>query len=159
MLLAAAKDSNNLTPAETTLKAHYDEIVALLADKDATKAAADGLIQEVPGYITAVENERKSTTNKTANGEATVAMTDGKYVAGSYQAKVTVTFDSDGRVVSVVDNDTQPGYNSTYWTDATAMFTKFVGKTASEIDGINAVSGATVSSNAIKKAVKNALSN
>ena len=159
MLLAAAKDSNNLTPAETTLKAHYDEIVALLADKDATKAAADGLIQEVPGYITAVENERKSTTNKTANGEATVTMTDGKYVAGSYQAKVTVTFDSDGRVVSVVDNDTQPGYNSTYWTDATAMFTKFVGKTASEIDGINAVSGATVSSNAIKKAVKNALSN
>lgn len=159
VLLAAAKDSNNLTPAETTLKAHYDEIVALLADKDATKAAADGLIQEVPGYITAVENERKSTTNKTANGEATVTMTDGKYVAGSYQAKVTVTFDSDGRVVSVVDNDTQPGYNSTYWTDATAMFTKFVGKTASEIDGINAVSGATVSSNAIKKAVKNALSN
>lgn len=159
VLLAAAKDSNNLTPAETTLKAHYDEIVALLADKDATKAAADGLIQEVPGYITAVENERKSTTNKTANGEATVTMTDGKYVAGSYQAKVTVTFDSDGRVVSVVDNDTQPGYNSTYWTDATAMFTKFVGKTASEIDGITAVSGATVSSNAIKKAVKNALSN
>lgn len=159
VLLAAAKDSNNLTPAETTLKAHYDEIVALLADKDATKAAADGLIQEVPGYITAVENERKSTTNKTANGEATVTMTDGKYVAGSYQAKVTVTFDSDGRVVSVVDNDTEPGYNSTYWTDATAMFTKFVGKTASEIDGINAVSGATVSSNAIKKAVKNALSN
>lgn len=159
VLLAAAKDSNNLTPAETTLKAHYDEIVALLADKDATKAAADELIQEVPGYITAVENERKSTTNKTANGEATVTMTDGKYVAGSYQAKVTVTFDSDGRVVSVVDNDTQPGYNSTYWTDATAMFTKFVGKTASEIDGINAVSGATVSSNAIKKAVKNALSN
>lgn len=62
VLLDAAKDSNNLTPAETTLKAHYDEIVTLLADKDATKAAADGLIQEVPGYIAAVENERKSTT-------------------------------------------------------------------------------------------------
>ena len=157
-LLDAAKDSNHLTPAETTLKAHYDEIVALLADKDATKAAADELIQEVPGYITAVENERKPTTNKTANGEATVTMTDGKYVDGSYQAKVTVTFDSDGRVVSVVDNDTEPGYNSTYWTDATAMFTRLAGKTASEIDGVDAVSGATVSSNAIKKAVKNALS-
>lgn len=150
VLLDTAKDSNNLTPAETTLKAHYNQIVALLADKDATKAAADELIQEVPGYITAVENERKSTTNKTANGEATVSF--------GYTAKVTVTFDSDGRVVSVVDNDTEPGYNSTYWTDATAMFTKFVGKTASEIDGVDAVSGATVSSNAIKAAVKDALS-
>lgn len=159
VLLDAAKDSNNLTPAETTLKAHYDEIVALLADKDATKAAADGLIQEVPGYITAVENERKSTTNKTANGEATVTMTDGKYVAGSYQAKVTVTFDSDGKVVSIIDNDTTPGANGDWWTNATAMFTKLVGKTASEIDGVDAVSGATVSSNAIKQAVKNALSN
>ena len=157
VLLDAAKDSNNLTPAETTLKAHYDEIVALLADKDATKAAADELIQEVPGYITAVENERKSTTNKTANGEATVTMTDGKYVAGSYQAKVTVTFDSDGKVVSIVDNDTTPGANGDWWTNATAMFTKLVGKTASEIDSVDAVSGATVSSNAIKNAVKAAL--
>ena len=158
VLLDAAKDSNNLTPAETTLKAHYDEIVALLADKDATKAAADELIDEVPGYITAVENERKSTTNKTANGEATVTMTDGNYVAGSYQAKVTVTFDSDGKVVSIVDNDTTPGANGDWWTNATAMFTKLVGKTASEIDSVDAVSEATVSSNAIKQAVKNALS-
>lgn len=158
VLLDTAKDSNNLTPAETTLKAHYNQIVALLADKDATKAAADELIQEVPGYITAVENERKSTTNKTANGEATVTMTGGNYVAGSYQAKVTVTFDSDGKVVSIVDNDTTPGANGDWWTDATAMFTKLVGKTASEIDGVDAVSGATVSSNAIKQAVKDALS-
>lgn len=55
--------------------------------------------------------------------------------------------------------------NSSYWTkakngenDIVGMFTKLVGKTASEIDDVNAVSGATVSSNAIKKAVKNALS-
>lgn len=159
VLLDDAKDPSNLTQAETTLKAHYDQIVALLADKDATKAAADELIQEVPGYITAVENDRKSTTNKTANGEATVAGVGDMVVAGSYQAKVTVTFDSDGKVVSVIDHGTEPGYNSTYWTDATAMFTKLVGKTASEIDGVDAVSGETVSSNAIKQAVKNALSN
>ena len=37
------------------------------------------------------------------------------------------------------------------------MFTKLVGKTASEIDSVDAVSGATVSSNAIKNAVKAAL--
>lgn len=160
-LLDAAKDSNNLTQAETTLKAHYDEIVALLADKDATKAAADGLIQEVPGYITAVENERKPTTNKTANGEATVTMTDGKYVDGSYQAKVTVTFDSDGKVVSVKDNGTEAGANSNWWNKAVNCFSIFVGKTKDDVDTVNTVdakSGATVSLNAVKQAVKDALS-
>lgn len=151
VLLDAAKDSNNLTPAETTLKAHYDEIVALLADKDATKAAADELIQEVPGYITAVENERKSTTNKTANGEATVSF--------GYTAKVTVTFDSDGKVVSVVDNGTEPSFNRDYWNIALGHFDRFVGVTKDTVDSVDATSGATVSMNAVKEAVKNALSN
>lgn len=150
-LLDAAKDSTNLTPAETTLKAHYDEIVTLLADKDATKAAADELIKEVPGYITAVENERKSTTNKTANGEATVSF--------GYTAKVTVTFDSDGKVVSVVDNGTAPDSNSYFWNIALGHFDRFVGVTKDTVDSVDATSGATVSMNAVKKAVKNALSN
>ena len=39
------------------------------------------------------------------------------------------------------------------------MFTKLLNKKVSEIDSVNAVSGATVSSNAIKAAVKNALTN
>lgn len=151
VLLDAAKDSNNLTPAETTLKAHYDQIVALLADKDATKAAADELIDEVPGYITAVENERKSTTNKTANGEATVSF--------GYTAKVTVTFDSDGKVVSVVDNGTVPDSNSYFWNIALGHFDRFVGVTKDTVDSVDATSGATVSMNAVKEAVKNALSN
>ena len=151
VLLDAAKDSNNLTPAETTLKAHYDQIVALLADKDATKAAADELIDEVPGYITAVENERKSTTNKTANGEATVSF--------GYTAKVTVTFDSDGKVVSVVDNGTAPDSNSYFWNIALGHFDRFVGVTKDTVDSVDATSGATVSMNAVKEAVKNALSN
>ena len=150
VLLDAAKDSNNLTPAETTLKAHYDEIVTLLADKDATKAAADGLIQEVPGYIAAVENERKSTTNKTANGEAAVSF--------GYIAKVTVTFDSDGKVVSVVDNGTAPDSNSYFWNIALGHFDRFVGVTKDTVDSVDATSGATVSMNAVKEAVKNALS-
>lgn len=165
-LLDTAKDLNNLTSTEITLKEHYDEIVALLADKDATKAAADGLIQEVPGYITAVENERKPTTNKTANGEATVEATtiNGTYcyVSDSYPAKVTVTFDSDGKVVSVKDNGTEAGANSNWWNKAVNCFSIFVGKTKNDVDTVNTVdakSGATVSLNAVKQAVKNALSN
>lgn len=156
---ANTKYTTNAT--RDALNEHAGEAADMLANADASKAEAASLIDELTKYLNELDEANASTkpTTKTADGEATVTMTDGKYVDGSYQAKVTVTFDSDGKVVSVKDNRTEPGSsNSTYWTDATAMFTKLVGKTASEIDGINAVSGATVSSNAIKKAVKNALS-
>ncbi len=83
-------------------------------------------------------------------GEATVESFD-------YTAKVKVTIDEDGKIVTVMDNGTEPGNNSSFWTSAKGIFEKLVGKTASEVDAVDAVSGATVSSNAIKEAVKNAL--
>lgn len=145
---------------EQTLKEHYVEATEMITDTLKKENEAAELITELTGYLAKMDAANASTepTTKTANGEATVTMTDGKYVAGSYQANVTVTFDSDGKVVSVVDNGTEPGnMNSSYWTNATAMFQKLIGKTSSEIDGVDAVSEATVSSNAIKQAVKNAL--
>ena len=64
----------------------------------------------------------------------------------------------DGTIVSVTDNGTEAGSsNEDYWNTAKDMFTKFAGKTASDIGSIDTVSGATVSSNAIKAAVKSAL--
>ena len=83
-------------------------------------------------------------------GEATVESFD-------YTAKVKVTIDENGKIVTVMDNGTEPGNNSSFWTSAKGIFEKLVGKTASEVDAVDAVSGATVSSNAIKEAVKNAL--
>ena len=176
-LLDTAKDLNNLTSAEITLKEHYDEIVALLADKDATKAAADGLIQEVPGYITAVENERATKpTTKTVTGSALVT-------GYKYNAQVTVTFDSKGKVVSVVDNNTQPSKNSiSYWNSLSGLtsaknnfWEQFngldkAGVSALRIDptdddehegesNFDAVSGATYSSKAVQNAVLNAFDN
>ena len=176
-LLDTAKDLNNLTSAEITLKEHYDEIVALLADKDATKAAADGLIQEVPGYITAVENERATKpTTKTVTGSALVT-------GYKYNAQVTVTFDSKGKVVSVVDNNTQPSKNSiSYWNSLSGLtsaknnfWEQFngldkAGVSALRIDStdddehegesnFDAVSGATYSSKAVQNAVLNAFDN
>ena len=135
------------------LKDHYDEAVELLASADATSAKAEELIGELPDLIAAVKPQ---ITEKT--GEATVAMTDGKYVSGTYQAKVKVTVDEGGKIVSVTDNGTEAGSsNEDYWNMAKDMFTKFAGKTASDIGSIDTVSGATVSSNAIKAAVKSAL--
>lgn len=140
------------------LASHKTEADELLKKTDATAAAATDLIADLRGRIDAVKAltpSAPSTTEKT--GEATVAETDGKYVDGTYQAKVKVTVDSEGKIVSVTDNGTNAGDNSEWWGKAKAMFAKFVGKTADDIDGIDVVSRATVSSNAIKSAVKSAL--
>ena len=75
----------------------------------------------------------------------------------------------DGTIIGFNNDTTDAGDgNASYWKKATqgdssknieGMFTKLLNKKASEIDGVDAVSKATVSSNAIKKAIKNALTN
>ncbi len=94
-----------------------------------------------------------------AIGEAMVQSSSSRPVAGTYPAKVKVTYNkSNGAIVSVKDNGTEPGANDYYWNKITGDFwKKFEGLTRSEVDDVEAVSGATVSSNAIKEAVKNAL--
>lgn len=148
-LLDAAADPNNLTAKETELNNHYNEIVALLEKSDATTAEAEELIGEVPGLITAVKDER-------ANAKPSTTTKSGEAEVGSfgYKAKVTVTFDQDGKVVSITDNDTVPGANSSFWDIAKGKFSIFNGKTASEIDDVDATSGATVSLNAVKSIIK-----
>ncbi len=173
-LLDTAKDLNNLTSAEITLKEHYDEIVALLADKDATKAAADELIQEVPGYITAVENER-ATKPTVETKTATLPMITDKAIAGSsqrykgddYNVTVTVTL-TDGKITNVSATSTAEGDDVGYFSSLTdeSFFNKFkniLSTDTESIDKVNtgadAISGATYSAATVKQAVKNALSN
>lgn len=98
------------------------------------------------------EESPEETHNETAESSATV---DGF----GYDAKVQVTYNpKTGQIVSVKDHGTEPGGNTHFWEMAAAMFEKFTGKTVGEIDNVDAVSGATLSSNAIKAAVKKALS-
>ena len=167
-LLDAAKDPNNLTSAETTLKSHYDEIVALLADKDATKAAADELIKEVPDYITAVENERAAQPTveiKTATlpmiQDKTTAGSSKKYNGEDYNVTVTVTL-TDGKITNVSATSTAVDDDVEYFSSLTdeSFFNKFKNIFSTDtdsIDTIDAVSGATYSSATVKQAVKNAL--
>ena len=115
---------------------------------------ATGYKRNLTGTVTA--SEKKPMTTAKA-GKATVQTEDGKYVSGTYQAKVLVTTDADGKIVSIKDNGTEPGANSSFWSMAIKIFEKMAGKTVDEIDGVDTITGATVSSNAIKKAVKNAL--
>lgn len=115
---------------------------------------ATGYKKNLTGTVTA--SEKKPMTTAKA-GKATVQTEDGKYVSGTYQAKVLVTTDADGKIVSIKDNGTEPGANRSFWSMAIKIFEKMAGKTVDEIDGVDTISGATVSSNAIKKAVRNAL--
>ena len=77
-----------------------------------------------------------------------------------YDVKVAVAVDGDGKIISVLDDntDTQDMFNEMFYSKAIAMFKNFIGKTASELDDVDGVSSATYSSNAIRGAVKNALS-
>lgn len=103
--------------------------------------------------VTAAEPVEPGEGEQELNGEATVQ-------TYGYTAKVTVVYDpATGKITAVRDNGTEAtGYNSSYWQKATGIFAGLAGKGADEIDGVDAVTGATLSSNAIKEAVKNALS-
>ena len=110
------------------------------------------------GYLKMYFSFQKTTEGPTEESNAT-AEGSAKVGEFGYDAKVTVTYNKKtGEIVSVTDNGTEAGGNDSFWKKAAAMFEKFKGKTAKDIDGIDAVASATVSSEAIKGAVKEALS-
>ena len=146
----------------------------MLANADASKAEAASLIDELTKYLNELDEANAST--KTVTGSAPVT-------GYKYNAQVTVTFDSKGKVVSVVDNNTQPSKNSsTYWnllSGLTSAKNNFweqfngldkAGVSALRIDptdddehegesNFDAVSGATYSSKAVQNAVLDAFNN
>ena len=133
------------------LASHKTEADELLAKTDATAAEATELIVDLRGRIDAVKAltpSAPSTTERTGEAEVT---------GYGYTAKVKVTVDSKGNIVSVTDNGTTEGTNTYWWNLAKGMFENFTGKTADNVDSVDAISGATVASNAIKSAVKSAL--
>ena len=175
-LLDTAADQNNLTSKETELKKHYNEIVELLKKSNANTEEAKELIDEVSGLIKDVEDARKqptepdqpTTETKTLTGTISPDDDDDDNIKESYNFSFDVKL-QDGTIIEIFNDTTNAGGNDTYWEKATTkgipkkgvkgLFETLIGKTASDIDSVDAVSGATVSSNAIKTAVKNALSN
>lgn len=76
-----------------------------------------------------------------------------------YDARVKVVYNAKtGEIISVEDDETYSGSNQPFWRKAQKIFEKLVGKKKSEVDGVDAISRATLSSDAIKEAVKKALS-
>ncbi len=141
------------------LKEHYDEAVALLAKADATTGEASELLGELPGLIEAAKPQ-----TLTYTGTATTEPDeDEDFTAYDITATVTVV---DGKITSITASGAE-GENVSYFNkakDGTSKYTGVVaqltGKSAEEVSGmetIDAVSKATCSSNAIFKAVKDAL--
>ena len=173
-LLDAAADQNNLTPKEAELKKHYNEIVELLAKSDANTEEAKELIDEVPGLIKDVEDARKqptkpdkpTTETKTITGTIKPEDDDDEQIKESYDFSFDIKLQG-GTIIEIFNDTTDAGGNATYWNKATVgnkkvtgLFTSLLNRKASEIDpNVDAVSGATVSSNAIINAIKKALSN
>ena len=114
---------------------------------------------ETTTETTTTETTTESTTEST---EATTAVYKGSETVEvyGYDVKVAVAVDGDGKIISVLDDntDTQDMFNEMFYSKAIAMFKNFIGKTASELDDVDGISSATYSSNAIRGAVKNALS-
>lgn len=171
-LIATAPNADHLTTAESNLKQHIEEkIPAMLAKTDATESEAEKLINKVKDCIKAVKKERPQ--QPTEEIKKTITGTiypkdddeDGN-IKAPYNFSFEVTL-KDGTILSIGNDTTNAGGNSKYWTWATTeghkgvagLFNSLIGKSATEIDSVDAVTGATVSSKAIKQAVKNALSN
>ncbi len=93
------------------------------------------------------------------NEEYKVGVGEAEVKRFRYKAKVKVKYNaSTGEIISVEDNATVPGTgNKRFWNKAVAMFAKMPGKTIDTVDTVDVISGATLSSNAIKEAVKLAL--
>ena len=173
---ANTKYTTNAT--RDALNEHAGEAADMLANADASKAEAASLIDELTKYLNELDEANASTepTTKTVTGSALVT-------GYKYNAQVTVTFDSKGKVVSVVDNNTKPSKNSISYWNSLSGFTSAknnfweqfngldkAGVSALRIDptdddehegesNFDAVSGATYSSKAVQNAVLDAFNN
>ena len=98
------------------------------------------------------DDKKPEIVTKTVTASAPVAGFD-------YDARVKVVYNvKTGEIISVEDDETYSGSNQPFWKMAKDIFKEFVGKKKAKVDGVDAISHATVSSNAIKAAVKKALS-
>lgn len=169
------------TVSKKTLQDHYTEATDMLKDDTKKENEAAALITELTGYLEKMDAANAST-GVIKYGEVELIIPDNwEDEITKYTVKVAVTVDGNGVIQSVSDNGTECGSaNNSYWSKAlhgtkkngnVSMFDKFKNldltgvnalktDTEAEDDGgkADAVSGATISCNTIKEAVKNALS-
>lgn len=163
-----------------TLQDHYAEATEMITDTSKKENDAAELITELTGYLAKMDAANAST-KVTKYGEVELIIPkDWDDEITPYTVKVAVTVDGNGVIQSVVDNGTECGSaNTSYWNKAlhgtkkngyVSMFDKFKNLDLTGVNALktdpeaedsgktDAVSGATISCNTIKEAVKDALS-
>ena len=160
-LIATAQELSAKNPSnKAALDEHIAEAQAMLANADATEPEAAELIADLQGIIKAAQDELAAQPTEKTVAKTVTVNPDADEDFNAYSLIVDVTV-KDGKVQSVALNKdcTIKKSNKPYSEDAfNGMNTNLAGKTAAEIDGVDTVSGATCSSNAIKEAAKAALS-
>lgn len=166
---------------QKTLQDHYVEATEMITDTSKKENDAAELITELTGYLAKMDAANAST-KVTKYGEVELIIPeDWDAEITPYTVRVAVTVDGNGVIQSVVDNGTECGSaNNSYWSKAlhgtkkngyVSMFDKFKNLDLTGVNALktdpedednggkaDAVSGATISCNTIKEAVKDALS-
>lgn len=171
---AYLNDANTKYPSDVTgelLKEHADKAAQKAAASDTAKTDAAALITKLTGYLdkmdaanTPSEPDQPTTETKTITGTISPSDDKDEQIETGYNFSFEVTLEN-GTIMSISNDTTDAGDNSTYWGWATTkghknivgLFTSLIGKDKDTVDSADAVSGATVSSKAIKNAVKAAL--
>ena len=132
-----------------------DGVTSATVSSDAIKAA----VKKALGEEKSTEKEEK--TEKEVAISVNIADYKGKNSVAppDYDVKLNVTYNTKtGEIISVKDNGTEAGEgNKSFWDNAKNIFNNLKGKTKSNIDSVDGITSATVSSDAIKAAVKKAL--
>ena len=160
-LIATAQELSAKNPSnKAALDEHIAEAQAMLNNADATQPEAAELIADLQGLIKAAQDElNKQPESKTVT-ETVKVNPDADEDFEAYDLIVDVVV-KDGKVeaISLNSANTYDGdkHNKKY-SEQAASGLALSGKSATEVDNVDIVSGATCSSKAIKEAAKAALS-
>ena len=153
--------------SKATLQEHHKEAVDMLANNSAKENEAADLIAELTDYLTKMDAANASTkpTVETKTITGTISPSDDNDIEESYNFSFDIKL-QDGTIIEIFNDTTNAGGNDTYWKRATVgvpkknikgLFETLIGKNKDTVKSVDVVSKATVSSNAIKNAVKAAL--
>ena len=163
---ADVKDAEELTGLLTTAYS-YDDFSdgtssSSKAAKSASKKAKKGGIKKVTAKTLPDESQKTSAQGQGSTSTPTTSVPAGGYKDGTYQGSgtgfggtITVQVTISGGKIAAIDILSASGETGSYFASAKGVISKMI---SGQTPNVDAVSGATYSSNGIIQAVQNALS-
>ena len=157
------KNAEELTGLLTTAYSSDDLLDGTSAGtaKSSSKKAKKGGIRKGTAKALPDESQKTSSTGQGSTSTPTVAVPTGGYKDGTYQGSgtgfggtITVQVTISGGKIAAVDILSAPGETPSYFASAQGVISRMI---SGQTPNVDAVSGATYSSNGIIQAVQNAL--